>query len=102
MHHRPAADRHPRLAGRPALEPAGGAADGDATPDDRADAHGDIAVDGLDVAADLGLDQADGAVDRLDAAADGAAAVDEDAAVDGLDAATGLHAALEAEDRKST
>ena len=53
----------------------------------RVDADGDVAVDGLDAAADVGVDQADGAVDGLDVAADVAAAVDEDAAVDGFDAA---------------
>ena len=61
--------------------------DVDAAAHVRADADGDVAVDGFDAAADVGVDQADRAVHGLDAAADVAAAVDEDAAVDGFDAA---------------
>src|SRR3546814_2985326 len=53
----------------------------------RVDADGDVAVDGLDAAAQLGGDDADRAVDRFDALGDVAAAADEDAAVDRLDAA---------------
>src|SRR3546814_20434000 len=53
----------------------------------RVDADGDVAVDGLDAAAQLGGDGADRAVDRFDALGDVAAAADEDAAVDRLDAA---------------
>src|SRR5690606_9365004 len=85
------AEHHARLALGCGLEPAGASADPDAAADHRADADGDIAVDGFDVAADAGLDQADGAVDGLDVAADRAAAVDEHAAVDGLDAAARFH-----------
>src|SRR5690606_22632862 len=97
LDHRARADHHPRLALGRGLEPAAAALDAEAAGHHRADADGDVAVDRLDVAAQLGLDQPDGAVDGLDVAGHGAAAVDEHAAVDGLDAAGGLHVAADAD-----
>src|SRR5690606_27478312 len=58
----------------------------DAALDVRVGAYGDVAGDRLDVAADHGTDDADAAVDVLDAAGHLAAAIQVDAAVDGLDA----------------
>src|SRR3569623_688054 len=67
----------------------------DAALDVRTDADGDVAVDGVDDAVQVGVDQADRAVDGGDVLGDVAAAVDEDAAVDGFDAATDLRARIE-------
>src|SRR5690606_20947298 len=54
--------------------------------DVRIRAHGDVAGDRLDVAADHGADDADAAVDVLDVSGHLAAAIQVDRAVDGLDA----------------
>src|SRR3569623_1044893 len=67
----------------------------DAALDVRTDADGDVAVDGVDAAIQVGVDQADRTVDGGDVLGDVAATVDDDAAVDGLDAAADLHACIQ-------
>src|SRR5688572_28978023 len=63
----------------------------------RARADGHVAVDRLDAAAEVAVDQADRAVHRHDVVADLAAAVDVDAAVDGLDAVVDLRLGADAD-----
>src|SRR5690606_14662693 len=85
--HRVGSDHDPRLAVVAELDRhpvAGRLADLDAAVDVRIDPDRDVAVDGLDAAAQLGPDDADRAVDRFDVVGDIAAAVDEDPAVDGF------------------
>ena len=54
--------------------------------------HGDVPIDGLDVARHGGFDDADGAIHGFDVPRDLAAAIDENPAVDGLDVAVDLRA----------
>src|SRR5690606_31528526 len=82
------ADRHPVRRRLVDLEPAAHV---------RVDADGDVAADRLDAAAHFGGDDADGAVDGLDALGDVAAAADEDAAVDRFQAAGDARALAQAD-----
>ena len=62
----------------------------DTAHDVRTHADGDVAVHGLDAAAEIGIDHADRAIHRGHVAAHVAATVDEDAAIDGFHVAVDL------------